>query len=56
MRIIAHLVRDDGSQEFRTVALRLLLLFLDRRMNPKLKKIRLIGLRMEKLVKPDAGA
>jgi len=25
-------------------------------MNPKLKKIRLIGLRMEKLVKPDAGA
>ncbi len=37
-----------------TVALRLLLPFLDRRLNPHLKKIRLLGLRMEKLIRPDA--
>lgn len=42
-----------SADEMFTVALRLLLPFLDRRMNPKLKKIRLIGLRIEKLVKPD---
>jgi DNA polymerase IV (DinB-like DNA polymerase) len=44
-----------SPDEMFTVALRLLLPFLDRRMNPHLKKIRLLGLRMEKLVKPDAG-
>jgi nucleotidyltransferase/DNA polymerase involved in DNA repair len=45
-------IRTAG--EMFTVALRLLLPFLDRRMNPRLKKIRLLGLRMEKLVRPDA--
>jgi DNA polymerase IV (DinB-like DNA polymerase) len=44
-----------SADEMFAVALRLLLPFLDRRMNPGLKKIRLLGLRMEKLVKPDAG-
>jgi nucleotidyltransferase/DNA polymerase involved in DNA repair len=44
-----------SADEMFAVALRLLLPFLDRRMNPGLKKIRLIGLRMEKLVKPDDG-
>ncbi len=43
-----------SAEEMFTVALRLLLPFLDRRMNPHLKKIRLLGLRMEKLIKPDA--
>ena len=44
-----------STDEMFTVALRLLLPFLDRRMNPGLKKIRLLGMRMEKLVKPEAG-
>jgi len=44
-------IRTAG--EMFTVALRLLLPFLDRRMNPRLKKIRLLGLRMEKLVRPE---
>jgi DNA polymerase IV (DinB-like DNA polymerase) len=44
-----------SADEMFSVALRLLLPFLDRRMNPGLKKIRLLGLRMEKLIKPDAG-
>ena len=41
-----------SADEMFTVALRLLLPFLDRRMNPHFKKIRLLGLKMEKLVKP----
>jgi DNA polymerase IV (DinB-like DNA polymerase) len=45
-----------SADEMFTVSLRLLLPFLDRRMNPRLKKIRLLGLRMEKLVKPEASA
>jgi DNA polymerase IV (DinB-like DNA polymerase) len=44
-----------SADEMIAVALRLLLPFLDRRMNPGLKKIRLLGLRMEKLVKPEGG-
>jgi len=44
-----------SADEMFTVALRLFFPFLDRRMNPSLKKIRLIGLRMEKLVKPEPG-
>lgn len=43
------------ADEMLAVALRLLLPFLDRRMNPGRKKIRLLGLRMEKLVRPDGG-
>jgi DNA polymerase IV (DinB-like DNA polymerase) len=46
----------QSADEMFRVALRLLLPFLDRRMNPHLKKIRLLGLRMEKLVRPDAGS
>jgi hypothetical protein len=43
-----------SADEMFPVALRLLLPFLDRRMNPGLKKIRLLGLRMEKLIRPAA--
>jgi DNA polymerase IV (DinB-like DNA polymerase) len=42
--------------ELVAAALPLLLPFLDMRLNPRLKKIRLIGLRLEKLVKPGSGA
>jgi len=42
-----------SAEEMFMVALRLLLPYLDRRMNPHLKKIRLLGLRIEKLIKPD---
>ncbi len=43
-----------SSSELSTIALQLLMPFLDRRLNPKLKRVRLIGLRLQKLVKAGA--
>ncbi len=45
-----------SSSELSTIALQLLMPFLDRRLNPKLKRVRLIGLRLQKLVKAGSKA